>query len=134
MRNGRVARAIPLLVILVAVSLLPGARVGAQEIAATLAGRVTDTQGAAMPGVTVTVQNVETNVATLFCGEIDAETAAAIREVMGEDAAIAPASAAVRRAGYLAELALQRSHRGESDDPATLQAIYLPPPAAVGAN
>ena len=64
MRNGRVARAIPLLVILVAVSLLPGARVGAQEIAATLAGRVTDTQGAAMPGVTVTVQNVETNVAT----------------------------------------------------------------------
>jgi len=80
------------------------------------------------------VLKVETNMATLFCGEIDAETAAAIREVMSEEAAIAPASAAVRRAGYLAELALQRSHRGESDDPATLQAIYLPPPVVVGAN
>jgi tRNA threonylcarbamoyladenosine biosynthesis protein TsaB len=74
------------------------------------------------------VVQYETNVATLFCGEIGAETAALLKEAMGKEAAIAPAAAAVRRAGYLAELALQRANQGESDDLATLQPIYLPPP------
>ena len=74
------------------------------------------------------VRSIETNVATLFCGEINAETAAVLREKLGNEASIAPAAAAVRRAGYLAELALQRDLRGERDDPATLQAIYLQPP------
>jgi outer membrane receptor protein involved in Fe transport len=36
----------------------------AQEITATVAGTVTDTQGALTPGVTVTVQNVDTNVSS----------------------------------------------------------------------
>lgn len=78
----------------------------------------------------------KTNLATLFCGEISPETAAILTEVMGKDAAIAPAAAAVRRAGYLAELAIQRANRGEADDPATLQAIYLQPPqvSIVGSN
>jgi tRNA threonylcarbamoyladenosine biosynthesis protein TsaB len=76
----------------------------------------------------------ETNVATLFCGEIGAETASVLREVMGKEASIAPAAAALRRAGYLAELALQRAKQGESDDLATLQPIYLQPPAAVEAQ
>ena len=80
------------------------------------------------------VVQYESNVATLFCGEINAETAIVLREVAGKDAAIAPAAAAVRRAGYLAELALQRSNRGESDDVATLQPIYLQPPALVEAK
>ncbi len=72
----------------------------------------------------------ETNIGTLFCGEINIETANILKEAMGVEAAIAPAAAAVRRAGYLAELAMQRANRGESDDPATLQAIYLQPAAA----
>jgi tRNA threonylcarbamoyladenosine biosynthesis protein TsaB len=80
------------------------------------------------------VARFETNVATLFCGEIDAETAAVLREVLGKEAAIAPSAAAVRRAGYLAELALQRAARDESDDPATLQAIYLQPQAVAEAK
>ncbi len=67
------------------------------------------------------------NLATLFCGDINADTAHILREVMGKEASIAPAAAAVRRAGYLAELALQRGARGEADNPATLQAIYLQP-------
>ncbi|MFL5734192.1 MAG: tRNA (adenosine(37)-N6)-threonylcarbamoyltransferase complex dimerization subunit type 1 TsaB [Chloroflexia bacterium] len=75
----------------------------------------------------------ETNVATLFCGEINSETAAVLREAMGKEAAIAPAAAALRRAGYLAELALQRAGQGESDNLETLQPIYLQPPAAVQA-
>ena len=73
---------------------------------------------------------MESNVATLFCGEISPETAAALNERLGKDAAIAPAAAGVRRAAYLAELALQRANRGEADDPATLQAIYLQPAAS----
>ena len=68
-------------------------------------------------------------LATLFCGEITPETAAAITVTLGKEVAIAPAAAGLRRASYLAELALQRAHRGESDDPATLQAIYLQPQA-----
>lgn len=79
--------------------------------------------------LTAEVQAIESNVATLFCGEISPETAAALTEHMGSAAAIAPAAAGVRRAAYLAELALQRANRGEADDPAALQAIYLQPAA-----
>jgi tRNA threonylcarbamoyladenosine biosynthesis protein TsaB len=74
------------------------------------------------------VSGMESNVANLFCGEISPETAAVLNERLGKDAAIAPAASGVRRAAYLAELALQRANRGEADDPATLQAIYLQPP------
>ena len=70
----------------------------------------------------------ETNVGTLFCGEINRETASVLTEALGGAASVAPAAAGVRRASYLAELALQRAQRGESDDPATLQAIYVPHP------
>ena len=76
------------------------------------------------------VASTDSNVATLFCGEIGPDTAAVLNERLGKDAAIAPAAAGVRRAAYLAELALQRAGRGEADDPATLQAIYLQPAAA----
>jgi tRNA threonylcarbamoyladenosine biosynthesis protein TsaB len=71
------------------------------------------------------VKQHESNVATLFCGEISPETAATLHKQLGNEASIAPAAAGVRRASYLAELALQRANRGESDDPATLQPIYL---------
>lgn len=79
------------------------------------------------------IKKFETNVATLFLGEITPETAAILTEVLGSEAAIAPAAAGVRRASYLAELALQRANKGESDDPATLQAIYLQPAVPVTA-
>lgn len=73
------------------------------------------------------VMPLERNLATLFCGEVNAETAGTLSAILGKEVAIAPAAAAVRRAGYLAELAFQRANRGEADDPATLQAIYLQP-------
>jgi tRNA threonylcarbamoyladenosine biosynthesis protein TsaB len=69
----------------------------------------------------------EARIVTMFCGELDAAAAAHVTEIMGSNASIAPAAAGLRRAGFLAELALQRSERGEADDPATLQAIYLQP-------
>ncbi len=71
----------------------------------------------------------EARIATMFCGELDAAASSQITEIMGSNASIAPAAAGLRRAGFLAELALQRSERGEADDPATLQAIYLQPKA-----
>jgi tRNA threonylcarbamoyladenosine biosynthesis protein TsaB len=79
------------------------------------------------------IKAYETNVATLFCGEIEGETAHLLTSILGDNAAIAPAAAAIRRAAYLAELAMQRAMRGESDDPATLQAIYVPPGSAAQA-
>jgi len=38
------------------------ARAGGQEFRATMTGRVTDAQGAVVPGVTIAVTNVDTNV------------------------------------------------------------------------
>ena len=80
------------------------------------------------------VRGLDDNVATLFCGEIRPEAAGVLTEMLGGEAAIAPAAAGVRRAGYLAELALQRDARGERDDPATLQAIYLQPGAQLASK
>lgn len=77
--------------------------------------------------MTAAIKQQKTNVATLFCGEISPETAAVLTSTLDKDASIAPAAAGLRRASYLVELALQRAQRGESDDPATLQAIYLQP-------
>jgi len=62
---------------------------------------------------------------TLFCGEIPPDAAAEIRQRLDGMVIIAPPAAAVRRAGYLAELGWHRLRTGQTDDPATLQAIYL---------
>lgn len=61
---------------------------------------------------------------TLFCGEIDAAGAEALA-ALGELARILPAASRLRRAGFLAEVAWRRLNRGETDDPATLNPIYL---------
>jgi len=66
---------------------------------------------------------------TFFCGEIDAQAAALLRERLGDKAAMASPASSLRRAGYLAELGWQRLERGEMDDPATLSPIYLRHPA-----
>ncbi|PYQ18322.1 MAG: hypothetical protein DMF79_15340 [Acidobacteria bacterium] len=60
-----VRRTLPgLILALVAVVMLPGADLGAQEINAAVTGTVRDAQGAAVPGVAVTVMNVGTNLST----------------------------------------------------------------------
>jgi len=65
----------------------------------------------------------------LFCGEIDPAGAEALAP-LGERAVLLPAAARLRRAGFLAELAWHRLHRGETDDPATLAPLYLQYPIA----
>jgi tRNA threonylcarbamoyladenosine biosynthesis protein TsaB len=71
----------------------------------------------------------ETADPTLFCGEIDPAGAEALA-ALGELAVLLPAAARLRRAGFLAELAWHRLHRGETDNPATLTPIYLQYPIA----
>ena len=60
----------------------------------------------------------------VFCGEIDA-TGLETLETRREQAIVVPPAHRLRRAGYLAELGWRRLERGERDDPATLQPIYL---------
>lgn len=60
----------------------------------------------------------------LLCGEIDER---GFRLIEGLDKPVTVLSPAhcLRRAGFLAELAWERLHRGETDDPVTLAPLYL---------
>lgn len=62
---------------------------------------------------------------TLFCGDLDEATIAAIRELLGERASFPTPAQRVRRAAFLAELALGRLARGEDDRAAALQPYYV---------
>jgi len=67
---------------------------------------------------------------TLFAGELAAADRATLAERLGERAHLLPPALAVRRAGYLAEMAWGRFVAGQADDLATLNPIYLHEPAA----
>lgn len=71
----------------------------------------------------------ETTSKTIFCGEISETAVQQIKANPGEKAVIPAFSARLRRAVYLAELGQKRLSKGESDNPATLQPIYLRRPA-----
>lgn len=62
---------------------------------------------------------------TVFCGELTSPVIEQIRTTLAGNAVIPDSSARLRRAAYLAELGQKRLDRGEQDDPATLQPIYL---------
>jgi tRNA threonylcarbamoyladenosine biosynthesis protein TsaB len=64
---------------------------------------------------------------TLFCGEIS-DMGDEIRQFVGELAIIPPGAARLPRAGFLAALGWQKLNRGERDNPAALQPLYLRPP------
>jgi tRNA threonylcarbamoyl adenosine modification protein YeaZ len=64
---------------------------------------------------------------TLFCGRFSPDTVKRIVENLGELAVTVPGT--LRRAGVLAELGWRRLERGENDDVATLQPLYLRRPA-----
>jgi len=65
---------------------------------------------------------------TLFCGEHLPAVQASLAG-LGPLAVIPPAAALPRRPGSLAALAWQRLEKGERDDPATLQPLYLRGPS-----
>jgi tRNA threonylcarbamoyl adenosine modification protein YeaZ len=62
---------------------------------------------------------------TIFCGEFIPAIAARLREQLGDLAVIPGSASRLRRAGFLAELGLQRLKAGDGDNTATLQPIYL---------
>jgi tRNA threonylcarbamoyladenosine biosynthesis protein TsaB len=70
----------------------------------------------------------ETGVATLFCGDIDGEVRTELRQQLGERARFPTSARAMRRPGFLAELAWRRFQTGEYDLIATLEPIYLGQP------
>ncbi len=65
---------------------------------------------------------------TIFCGEGLGPLAAALRDGLGAKARL-PIAFAHRHAGSLAYLGWVRLSRGERDNPATLQPVYLRPPS-----
>jgi len=65
---------------------------------------------------------------TLFCGEIANDMANEIRQNLGKLAIMPQNIARLPRAGYLAALGWQRLSRGERDNLAALQPMYLRPP------
>lgn len=67
--------------------------------------------------------------ATAFAGEVTAAGRATLIQWVGQPRAFfLPPALAMRRAGYLAELAWARYAAGEADDPAALSPIYLQQP------
>jgi tRNA threonylcarbamoyl adenosine modification protein YeaZ len=62
---------------------------------------------------------------TLFCGEFSTVTAAQIKKSFKTRAILAGPASSLRRASYLAELGRLRLEKGDCDNPATLQPIYL---------
>ena len=62
---------------------------------------------------------------TIFCGEYVPTIAAQLKKQLRQKAVIPPWSALIRRAGFLADLGQQRLKSGDSDNPSTLQPLYL---------
>jgi tRNA threonylcarbamoyladenosine biosynthesis protein TsaB len=64
---------------------------------------------------------------TLFAGEID-DNGHTLLDATERPVRIAPGAAALRRAGYLAEIAWARVEADDTDDPITITPIYLRQP------
>jgi tRNA threonylcarbamoyladenosine biosynthesis protein TsaB len=62
---------------------------------------------------------------TLFCGEAVLEVADLLRERLGEKALIACQPPPARSVGVMSRLAYGKLKAGETDDPSTLQPLYL---------
>jgi len=65
---------------------------------------------------------------TLFCGEIPQPVIKQLQQNLGRHAIIPDYAARLRRAGYLVALGWQRLNRGQTDNPASLQPLYLRQP------
>lgn len=65
---------------------------------------------------------------TVFCGEIPEPVISQLRQILGKNAVIPESAVRLRRASHLAILGWQRFKRGEQDNPASLQPLYLRQP------
>ena len=62
---------------------------------------------------------------TLFCGEGTSAVAELLRSSLGRDAVIADSPPPTRNPSVLAELGHRRLRSGETDDPESLQPLYM---------
>lgn len=69
------------------------------------------------------------NTRTIFCGEYVLQISSRLKEQLKRKAVILSSITSLRRAGFLAELGLQRIKSGDFDNPVTLQPLYLRAPA-----
>jgi len=111
------------------VPLRPIHRAGRDEIATALYQQVNNEWRCLEKEYLTTVDSLcqQTHQKALFCGEISQDTASTIQQNLGQRAII-PQPAALPRVGFLAMLGWQRLNKGERDDLATLQPLYLRPP------
>ncbi len=71
----------------------------------------------------------ETQERTLFCGDLTEAQRHLLRGCLGDKAALPPPAALLPRAGLLAERGWQELQAGHTEDPATLQPLYLRQPS-----
>jgi len=71
---------------------------------------------------------------TIFCGEMQQAAMSRLEEKLGRKARIFKGSAALRRAGYLAELGWRRLEARDFDHSPTLEPLYLRRPAITVSN
>jgi tRNA threonylcarbamoyl adenosine modification protein YeaZ len=78
-----------------------------------------------------TIENLATEikVRTLFCGEITQDIKLQLRAKLGRKASIVDNDAALRRAGYLAELGWLKLKAHDFDNTSTLEPLYLRRPS-----
>jgi tRNA threonylcarbamoyladenosine biosynthesis protein TsaB len=114
---------------LVEMPVFPLIRLGRERFATAEFGTGDAARTAREPrNVTLAELCAEAGEQAFFCGDVDAEVQAAIRECLGDRAYFPTPAATIRRPGYLAELAWQRLRAGEPDDVAILEPIYLGQP------
>jgi tRNA threonylcarbamoyl adenosine modification protein YeaZ len=109
--------------------LRPIQKAGRQQIATALYRQKDDAWQCLETENLATVETAlsRTRQRTLFCGEIPADIASQIQQKLGGRAIISQSNN-LSRASSLAMLGWHKLSKGEKDDPATLQPLYLRPP------
>src|SRR5690242_6238242 len=106
------------------VTTIPLIRLGRERFATGTAPRRGDERRSIEPrNVTLAEVATETTGRALFCGDVDADVQAVLRERLGARVTFPTPAASIRRPGYLAELAWQRLLAGDTDSPASLEPI-----------
>jgi hypothetical protein len=106
-----------------------------QQLAAYLQEQASDRGGQAGEGggesqlVGVPTASAFQFPTVLFCGEMSQNTQQALRSALPERSLFVGGAQAVRRAVSLAAIALQKVHEGHTDDPLTLEPLYLRRPS-----
>jgi len=110
--------------------LRPVQKAGREEIATALYWQKKDNEWQCLEAENLTTVKTlcrRIKQKTIFCGEIPAATISEIQQNLGRRAIISQSNS-TSRANSLAILGWRKLSRGEQDDPATLQPLYLRPP------